>query len=90
MISTKFLGETANVQFWVAQLLLELSRWSSKHPSSDLQAVVLFDEADMYLPAIGKPASKQPMERAAEAGSLGGTRRDASHPEPRRLGLQVS
>jgi hypothetical protein len=72
VISTKFLGGTASIQFWVAQLLLELSRWASKSPSETLQAVVLFDEADLYLPATSKPASKEPMEgllkRARSAG----------------------
>ncbi|MHB0960435.1 MAG: ATP-binding protein [Pirellulaceae bacterium] len=72
VISTKFLGDTANVQFWVAQLLLELARWMSKSPSATLQAVVMFDEADLYLPASSKPATKEPMEnllkRARSAG----------------------
>lgn len=72
IISTKFLGSHAEVQFWVAQLLLELGRWMSKNPSDGLQAVVLLDEADLYLPAVGKPATKEPMEnllkRARSAG----------------------
>lgn len=72
VISLKFLGDTANIQFWVSQLLLELLRWSSKSPSDELQAAVLFDEADLYLPATSKPATKAPMEsllkRARSAG----------------------
>ncbi|WP_206028712.1 helicase HerA-like domain-containing protein [Thalassoroseus pseudoceratinae] len=72
VISTKFLGSDAEVQFWVSQLLMELSRWMSKTPSDDLQAVVLFDEADLYLPATSKPVTKEPMEgllkRARSAG----------------------
>ncbi len=72
VISTKFLGDQNKIQFWVMQLLLEISRWASKHPSSTLQAVLFFDEADIYLPAIGKPATKEPMEdllkRARSAG----------------------
>lgn len=72
VISTKFLGDTASIQFWVAQLLQELIRWTSKHPVSTLQAVVLFDEADLYLPAIGNPATKGLMDnllkRARSAG----------------------
>ncbi len=51
---------------------LEVGRWASKHPSSELQAVFLFDEADMYLPAQRQPATKGPMEdlrkRARSAG----------------------
>ncbi|WIG95567.1 helicase HerA-like domain-containing protein [Myxococcus sp. SDU36] len=72
IISTKYLGDNNRILFWVAQLLLETNRWTSQHPSSKLQAVLLFDEADMYLPATSKPATKQPMEnllkRARSAG----------------------
>jgi DNA helicase HerA-like ATPase len=72
IISTKFLGDAPRVLFWVSQLLLETNRWASQHPASQLQAVLLFDEADMYLPALGQPATKQPMEnllkRARSAG----------------------
>lgn len=64
VISTKFLGANEIVQFWVAQLMIELARFASAHPSRDLQAVIMLDEADLYLPAIGKPASKQPLENA--------------------------
>lgn len=64
VISTKFLGSEDIVQFWVAQLMIELARFASAHPSRDLQAIIMLDEADLYLPAIGKPASKQPLENA--------------------------
>jgi DNA helicase HerA-like ATPase len=72
IISTKFLKDNATVEFWVARLLVEVARWTSKHPSESLQAVLMFDEADMYLPAQRKPATKEPMEnllkRARSAG----------------------
>ncbi len=72
VISTKFLGEAAAVEFWVSQFLLEATRWAGKHPSPDLQAVLMFDEADLYLPAVRQPATKAPMEnllrRARSAG----------------------
>ncbi|NNB90580.1 ATP-binding protein [Corallococcus exiguus] len=72
IISTKFLGGTQGALFWVSQLLVEANRWASQHPSSKLQAILMFDEADMYLPAVGIPATKQPMEnllkRARSAG----------------------
>ena len=74
IVSTKFLGGNADIQFWVAQLLVELSRWASESPSDRLQAVVLFDEADLYLPAQGKPPTKEPMEnllRRARSAGLG-------------------
>jgi hypothetical protein len=64
VISTKFLGANEIVQFWVAQLMIELGRFASANPRRDLQAVIMLDEADLYLPAIGKPASKQPVENA--------------------------
>ena len=58
----------------MSQFLLTVDRWRAKNPASDgrLQAVFLFDEADQYLPAVGKPATKGPMEsllkRARSAG----------------------
>ncbi|HEX8697355.1 MAG TPA: helicase HerA-like domain-containing protein, partial [Myxococcaceae bacterium] len=74
IISTRFLGETHSVLFWVSQLLIEVSRWLNRNPSNALQAVLLFDEADMYLPATRQPATKQPMEnllKRARSGGLG-------------------
>ena len=53
---------------------MTLGRWISRSPapSGTLQAVVLFDEADLYLPAVRQPATKEPMEnllrRARSAG----------------------
>lgn len=72
IISTKFLGDAETVEFWVARLLIELSRWASRNSKPTLQAVVLLDEADMYLPATRKPATKDAMldllRRARSAG----------------------
>ncbi|WP_223643318.1 ATP-binding protein [Corallococcus sp. EGB] len=72
IISTKFLGGLQSSLFWVSQLLVEANRWASQHPAPKLQAVLLFDEADIYLPAQSIPATKQPMEnllrRARSAG----------------------
>jgi len=62
IINTQFLGDDNTVDFWVAQFLLCIDRWRAKSPSSMLQAVFFFDEADRYLPAVGKPATKAPME----------------------------
>ncbi|MDB6175094.1 MAG: putative ATPase [Chthoniobacteraceae bacterium] len=64
ILSTKFLGGDNLVQFWVAQLLMELARFASAQPASRLQAVLMIDEADLFLPAVGQPASKQPIENA--------------------------
>jgi hypothetical protein len=74
ILSTKFLGDNANICFWVAQLLSELGRWISRRPADHLQAVVLFDEADLYLPAQSRPPTKEPMEhllKRARSGGLG-------------------
>jgi hypothetical protein len=72
IISTKFLGAGPDIQFWVSQFLVEMTRWTSRWPSKDLQAVLFFDEADLYLPATSKPPTKEPMEnllkRARSAG----------------------
>jgi hypothetical protein len=74
IINTQFLGDGGTIDFWVSQFLLAVDRWRAKNPASDgaLQAVFLFDEADRYLPAVGKPATKGPMEgllkRARSAG----------------------
>lgn len=74
IISTRFLGDASRVDFWVAQLLVSLGRWISKSPSPNLQGVVLFDEADQYLPATRQPATKAPLEnllRRARSAGLG-------------------
>jgi hypothetical protein len=72
VISTRFLGDAAKVDFWVSQFLVAVSRWCAKSPRSQLQAVFMFDEADVYLPATRQPATKAPMEdllkRARSAG----------------------
>ncbi len=72
IISTRFLGGQATIDFWIAQLLLPASRWLGKRPKGELHAVFLFDEADQYLPAQRQPATKAPMEnllkRARSAG----------------------
>ncbi len=76
VVSTKFLGAPQDVQFWVAQLLVEMTRWTSRSPSPSgrLQAVLMFDEADLYLPATRQPPTKEPMEnllRRARSAGLG-------------------
>ncbi|HEU4582926.1 MAG TPA: DUF87 domain-containing protein, partial [Polyangiaceae bacterium] len=61
VISTKFIGDNAAVDFWVARLLGELARWASRNPANALQGVLFLDEADIYLPAQSKPATKEPL-----------------------------
>lgn len=74
VISTKFLGDNAAIDFWVTRLLGELARFASQHPADSLQAIVFLDEADIYLPAQSKPATKEPMLdllRRARAAGIG-------------------
>jgi DNA helicase HerA-like ATPase len=73
IVNTQSLSDPGTVDFWVSQFLLAVDRWRAKNPSESLQAVFLFDEADLYLPAAGAvPATKGPMEsllkRARSAG----------------------
>lgn len=74
VVNTQALADPATADFWVSQLLVAVERWRVKTPSPDgsLQAVFLFDEADAYLPATTKPATKAPLEgllkRARSAG----------------------
>jgi len=74
IISTKFLGDNAAIDFWVTRLLGELGRFASQRPADSLQAILLLDEADIYLPAQSKPATKEPLLdllRRARAAGLG-------------------
>ena len=72
IIYTGFLGDNENVLFWVSQFLSEALRFSQRNPNEHLQAVIMFDEADLYIPANSKPATKEPLEsllkRARSAG----------------------
>ena len=61
IISTKFLPDNDAVEFWVSRLLIEIVRAVSNRPSEGLSAVLFLDEADLYLPATRKPATKEPM-----------------------------
>lgn len=74
IISTKFLRTTHEVLFWVAQFLSYMEQWISKRSQKNLQAVLMFDEADLYLPANRQPATKAPLEnllRRARSAGLG-------------------
>jgi DNA helicase HerA-like ATPase len=72
VVSTRFLAGADQIDFWVAQLLAAVGRWCARSPSPALQAVLVFDEADAYLPATRTPATKGPMmdllKRARSAG----------------------
>jgi hypothetical protein len=72
VIYTGFLGDNENILFWVAQFLSEALRFCQRNPNDALQAVVMFDEADLYIPANSKPATAEPLQsllkRARSAG----------------------
>jgi hypothetical protein len=72
IIYTGLLGDNENVLFWVAQFLSEALRFCQRNPNDTLQAVVMFDEADLYIPANAKPATAEPLQsllkRARSAG----------------------
>lgn len=72
VIYTGFLGDNENILFWVAQFLSEALRYCQRNPNDELQAVVMFDEADLYIPSNAKPATAEPLQsllkRARSAG----------------------
>ncbi len=72
VVYTGFLGDNENILFWVAQFLSEALRFCQRNPNDELQAVVMFDEADLYIPAQAKPATAEPLQsllkRARSAG----------------------
>jgi GTPase SAR1 family protein len=72
VIYTGFLGDNENILFWVSQFLSEALRFCQRNPNDALQAVVMFDEADLYIPANAKPATAEPLQsllkRARSAG----------------------
>jgi GTPase SAR1 family protein len=72
VVYTGFLGDNENILFWVSQFLSEALRFCQRNPNDELQAVVMFDEADLYIPANSKPATAEPLQsllkRARSAG----------------------
>lgn len=70
IISTKFLGSAT--LFFVAQLFIEAARWASKNPSNALQAMIFVDEADIYMPARGSAATKEPLLNLLKRGRSAG------------------
>ena len=72
VINTGALSTPEAVQFWLSRFLLAVDRWRGRTPSPTLQAVLMMDEADQYLPATSKPPTKAPLEsllkRARSAG----------------------
>ena len=74
IVNTQSLKTDAAVEFWVSQFLMAVYRWQQRHPSPTLQAVLMLDEADKYLPAVRQPATKAPLEsllRRSRSAGLG-------------------
>jgi GTPase SAR1 family protein len=72
IVYTGFLGDNENILFWVSQFLSDALRFCQRNPSDELQALLMFDEADLYIPANAKPATAEPLQsllkRARSAG----------------------
>ena len=72
IVYTGFLGDNENILFWVSQFLSEALRFCQRNPADELQALLMLDEADLYIPANGKPATAEPLQsllkRARSAG----------------------
>ncbi len=77
IIYTGFLGDNENILFWVAQFLSEALRFCQRNPNDELQAVVMFDEADLYIPANGQACDSGAAAEPAEACAICGARHDA-------------
>lgn len=58
--STRFLGDADRAGAWVAHLLACLGRHAARSPSSELRALVLIEDAELFMPAgAAKPPSKE-------------------------------
>lgn len=42
IISTKFFDSPVKLLFWISQFVQEMNRYAGRHPSDQLQAVLLF------------------------------------------------
>lgn len=74
VICTKFIGNEEEIQFWLARFFLNLQRWVSSNPSNKTRGLIMLDNAQSYLPANGKPPTKEPLEqllRRARSAGLG-------------------
>src|SRR5690606_25994450 len=72
IVNLSGLAHAENVLFFVTHLLTGLKRLAANRPSERLQALVLLDEADLYLPAIGSPPTKPLLEDGLKRFRSGG------------------
>lgn len=72
IVTTRFLEDENRVEYAISRLLVELAVWAAKNPSDKLRGLVYFEDADIYLPAEARPATKEPfldlLRRASSAG----------------------
>ena len=90
IIYTGFLGDNENILFWVSQFLSEALRFCQRNPNDELQAVVMFDEADLYIPANAKPATAEPLQSLLKRARSAGSRHHAGDAVAGRPRLQVA
>ena len=88
IVNTQFLTSAGAADFWVAQFLLALDRWRTRNPSANLQAVVLLDEADIYLPARASHQPRRHSNRCCDC-AVGGAGVHARDSKSGRLRLPL-
>jgi hypothetical protein len=73
IIHTGFLGDGPRLQSWVTQLIGAVNRDLTSSTSTTLQALLVADDADLFLPGdVGKASSKEPwQELLTRAGAAG-------------------
>ena len=82
VISLAFIPDLGDQQFFVSRLLAEAQRFCRTSPSKSLQVLLVLDEADVFMPATSKPATKEPLlDLLRRTPRLVGV----AHPEPALL-----
>jgi energy-coupling factor transporter ATP-binding protein EcfA2/RecA/RadA recombinase len=70
--TTRALGDVERVQAWVAHLIACLGRHAMKAPSTELRAILMIEEADLFMPAgSARPPSKEPLQDLLKRGESG-------------------
>ncbi|MFY0577541.1 helicase HerA-like domain-containing protein [Cystobacter fuscus] len=67
VISTKFLGGTPSVLFWVSQLLLETLRWASQHPPPRSRRCCSSTRRTCTCPRLASPRRSNPWRACSSA-----------------------
>ncbi len=69
VIATRFLRGNHQLEFLLIRLLIDLVRWTSAQPGSGLKALLVLEEADLWLPAYRKPTSQDALTRTMQGAS---------------------